>query len=1035
MSRIPLRRSCYRPPVAAWLVTLLLAILSQSAHTTAGEVSALRVRFPEHVSRVLGDQHRHRFVERDGWFVLDPQPMRGAGDIGESASRRRTELMASFPVEGSGDIEFKLPDGFTVRVREVGVRGRGRPDAGALAYPHRSGAVFWSSDGTGYEEWLLLDHPREDVVARWEVIGASLVQRGDRVLILDRDGRARLAVSAPKAYANSGTTVKTMLRARDNVIALTLDAVDAAVSHVLVDPSWDPVGPLGFSRVGNTATLLPTGRVLVAGGFGTQASPANYAELYDPATGVWSPAAPMNSFKADHTATLLRNGKVLVAGGFDANVKTTKTAELYDPVTGIWSPTGSLTHARTRHSATLLADGRVLIAGGTGVSGDLTSCEIYHPGSGTWTNTGSLNVKRSSHVSVRLSSGKVLAAGGRPTKSAELFDPQTGSWTFTGSSDAVHFFGHTATLLRNGRVLVAGGTGPGGSPDEQSAVELYFPATGTWISTAALPVPRVDHTATLLPNGNVLVAGGYTGTTDEDARQTQVYMVTSGVWQSTGSLKDARFGHTALLLPDSRVLIAGGKWNPSAPKGTEIFIYPNLAEWDPVGPMTTPRRFHTATALPNGKVLIVGGQDAALQTLNTAELYDPAAGTSQATAAMSSPRQRHAATLLPNGKVLVVGGSVGSTFHLTAELYDAATETWTPTGSLASAREAHTATLLADGRVLIVGGNDANGALQSGELYDAAAGTWSPATGALGAPRSRHTATLLRNNKALVVGGNAGFATAEIYDLAGGSWSPTGPLPADHNTGHSATLLPNGRVLVAGGLSGATTLAQASLLNPVSGTWSATDTMFKSRTEHTATLLPSGRVLLAGGNDPSDRASLMAFTDEYEPATGKFRLTNLILIRQQATATLLSTGQVLLAGGNDTYYLAPAPPITVLDSADVYDEGRGAPASATPSLNPLSPGVANPGAVLFFSGTGLTRPHEASSGRGASNSATNYPLLVLEREDNEAVSYAPVFLWGVSLFGLELAAATLPTDLQPGWHFARVIVNGVASASRPIRIQ
>lgn len=205
--------------------------------------------------------------------------------------------------------------------------------------------------------------------------------------------------------------------------------------------------------------------------------------------------------------------------------------------------------------------------------------------------------------------------------------------------------------------------------------------------------------------------------------------------------------------------------------------------------------------------------------------------------------------------------------------------------------------------------------------------------------------------------------------------------------------------------------------------------MFDARTEHTATLLPNGRVLMIGGSDADPAAQV--FTEEYDPAAGTFTLTLLVAARQQHTATLLLDGRVLLAGGNDTYYLG-SNTIFIIDSADRYDEGRRSPASVLPTFGPQSP--TSPGAMLVIAGTGFAPPHEGSSGRGESASPANYPLLVLQREDNEGVAYAPVTVWGAS-FGFDLMSATVPATVKRGWYHARIVVNGVPSASQLILIK
>jgi hypothetical protein len=262
---------------------------------------------------------------------------------------------------------------------------------------------------------------------------------------------------------------------------------------------------------------------LVAGGDTTPAPPnfgrTDTAELYDPGTGTWSATGNLNGIRSGHTATLLQNGKVLVAGGFSAG--TLGSAELYDQAAGTWSPTGSLKVARYWHTATLLQDGRVLVAGGS--------------------NDGDLDYTLSD---------------------AELYDPVTGTWSTTGNLNRSVVL-HTATLLQTGKVLVVGGYMPRfhqgfSQPISLSSAELYDPAAGTWSNTGNLNASRDSHTATLLPDGEVLVAGGYDWNSRLDLNSAERYDANNGMWTNTGNLNTTRNGHTATLLPSGKVLAAGG---------------------------------------------------------------------------------------------------------------------------------------------------------------------------------------------------------------------------------------------------------------------------------------------------------------------------------------------------------------------------------------------------------------------------------------------------------------------------------------------
>ncbi len=260
--------------------------------------------------------------------------------------------------------------------------------------------------------------------------------------------------------------------------------------------------------------MLPDGNVLVAAG-GSALQSLGSAELYVPASGTWTATGSLATARGEHTATLLPNGKVLVAGGAHVDPGyggfALPSAEVYDPASGTWTATGSLATARDQHTATLLPNGKVLVVGGEdfvyGFGSILASAELYDSARGTWTSTGSLATARYGHTATLLPDGKVLVTGGSGSSvlaSAELYDPASGTWTATGSLGAARF-DHTATLLPSDKVLVAGGVNSSGF---LVSAELYDPASGTWTATGSLAAARDGHTATLLPNSNVLVAGG-----------------------------------------------------------------------------------------------------------------------------------------------------------------------------------------------------------------------------------------------------------------------------------------------------------------------------------------------------------------------------------------------------------------------------------------------------------------------------------------------------------------------------------------------
>jgi hypothetical protein len=269
-------------------------------------------------------------------------------------------------------------------------------------------------------------------------------------------------------------------------------------------------------RAYSTGTLLPDGRVLVAGG--ARDWPETTAELFDPRTGSWAPTGAMGEARARHTATLLLDGRVLVVGGtWDTDgVSAHASAELFDPASGTWSVVRPMAEARANHSATLLDDGRILVVGGSGpfenptLSPWLATAEVFDVTTGRWSPAGTMQDPMIRHSATRLGDGRVLVAGGvgsftAARAAAERFDPVLGTWAATHATiDTV--FDHQSLPTADGAALVVGGIGR----DLQlvGATERFDPGLETWTSLAPVTRPREGHTVTLFDDGTVLVVGG-----------------------------------------------------------------------------------------------------------------------------------------------------------------------------------------------------------------------------------------------------------------------------------------------------------------------------------------------------------------------------------------------------------------------------------------------------------------------------------------------------------------------------------------------
>jgi hypothetical protein len=407
------------------------------------------------------------------------------------------------------------------------------------------------------------------------------------------------SVSAVATVSTSGLATAAQVGA--TIVTATSGNVSGSTTLVVNGSgNFVPTGSMTVARDPFTATRLNDGRVLIAGGCGSPfcGTTLASAELSDPAGQTFSPiAAAMSVPRSYHTATLLNNGKVLIVGGYsDNSANAIASAEIYDPASQTFSPTvGSLNAARGQHTATLLDDGTVLIAGGSSKLNAVNSTELYDPNSGTFSLLGNMNTAR---------------------------------------------YAHTATLLGDGTVLLAGGEiGPGENPT--ATAELYIPATKTFASLTGMTTPRAYQTATLLNDGTVLLAGGILAEPNFVVPMTntaEVYNPAGRSFRGVGSMSTARASHTATLLNDGTVLVAGGagqvdgtgnqdSTGTSPTAAAELYI-PSNGGFSPTGSLNTARSLQTATLLTNGSVLIAGGAIDSTGTLtNSAELYLPAIAT------------------------------------------------------------------------------------------------------------------------------------------------------------------------------------------------------------------------------------------------------------------------------------------------------------------------------------------------------------------------------------------------------------------------
>lgn len=711
--------------------------------------------------------------------------------------------------------------GFTVDDTDIFVRPSDLavPRAANAAAETADGGVIVAGGGGGFErETELFEAPADAFLLRASLAaarngarGATLIAKGGSAAeaVIEGGVGASGATGAvalydegadtwfDPAFSGAPRTGHTLTRLAGGQTALVAGGTDGTSALVTTDEVIDvvsatarPVVGGGAARTGHTATLLPNGRVLVAGGTSGTGALATTL-LYDPGTNSYSAGPALLTARTGHAAALV-GGRVLIAGGRDASGNVLASAEIlaadfsaFDVTRDATGAQSRMTGPRAALTASPIGATDVLLAGGTDGSHDLASAERFTLALGTFAATREgLAVARSSHEATAFGTGRVLVTGGG-TAAAEVYLPPS-------------------------RAGVAQAFDPEGS--------------GT-------PLARVEHAAATLADGRVLVTGGTDGVVLSGNLRT---LASAEIWSpgalppaprmaaSTGVLGTARRRHSATLLLDGTVLLAGGlDASGAALASAEIF--------DPVVAAAGGATFtavttaapaalgeHTATRLASGKVLLAGGAGAIVFSPGT-----PAtAGTFAAPIALVVARTRHSATLLPDGRVLLAGGlTSGAAATATAEIFDpnangGAGGTTLAGGALPGARFDHRAVLLDSGKVLILGGRGAAGGapLADGALFDPTTNALAPIVGTLPEGRAEFAIAPEPLGRAVVAGGVDGAApggvdlaspvasTAFIFDPGSGLSSPTAdPSLARARRGMAVAPLNDGRFFLSGG--------------------------------------------------------------------------------------------------------------------------------------------------------------------------------------------------------------------------------------------
>lgn len=633
--------------------------------------------------------------------------------------------------------------------------------------------------------------PKEDT---WSKIADSKIDLSEVFAILLKKG------------ARSGQTL--VIGTTGYYSSLTLQFYDP------IADAWS-TGTATGERHGFQVAELSEDRILIIGGVtGLQRNLT--AIIFDATNDTWIDAGQMQIGRRDFQATVLKDGRVLVTGGSNSDEFPEAHAEIYDPVTNTWSGAGDMHEARYKHTATLLLDGRVLVAGGSTKEDYATKSEIYDPVTNAWSIAPRMNFRRFDAKAVLLKNGTVLVAGGdgetfleknRIVESTEVYDPLTNQWTTKGSmsNERVRYL---LLLLNDGRVMAYGGhhsskynTGMR-FLERQSSFDIYNPIIGNWTNPQVSKIARAAHSANVLPDGRVLLAGGRTFL-NRGISDVEFYNPIENKIEVAPSMIDSRYEHHALNLPSGKIMVFGGYTKEFNGTTHTEFFNPNTKSWS-VAPSTNETRTDSsAVQLRDGRLMVIGGFEARKAKFS-AEIYDESTNLWTLTAPMHGARTKAAVVVLSDGRVMVAGGGMktwlGSYWPLSGlnsvEIYDPKLNTWTELAPLLWPRIGALLILTPTGQILaMAGGYDAI------EGYDFATNTWTT-KGWMKTRQSVPNAIYDYNGKLWIVGGDGhqDHSIVETYNEAADSFNPEAPL-ADQRRESTATLLLDGRIYIHGGWS------------------------------------------------------------------------------------------------------------------------------------------------------------------------------------------------------------------------------------------